>query len=147
MEKKHYECMFIISADTPEQKRDELIKQFSAMAGKDTAVEKWGMRKFATPINYKTQGFYVILNFTAESGVPAKMTNLMNITDGIVRHLFIVKDDEMLAQDIIRKQNRLRAMANRTDERNESGRKAPENPTAKSQAEEEKIDETKKEGE
>jgi small subunit ribosomal protein S6 len=131
MEKKHYECMFIISADTPETKREELIKQFSKMAGSDSTVEKLGMRKFAMPINYKTQGFYVILNFTAEPAVPAKMTNLMNITDGIVRHLFIVKDDEMLAQDVIRRQNRLRAIANRaerqadeekTDERSENRR-------------------------
>ena len=115
MEKKHYECMFIISADTAESKREELIKQFSKMAGSDTTVEKLGMRKFAMPINYKTQGFYVILNFTAEPTVPAKMTNLMNITDGIVRHLFIAKDDEMLAQDVIRRQNRLRAIANRAE--------------------------------
>jgi small subunit ribosomal protein S6 len=117
MEKKHYECMFIISADTPETKRDELIKQFTKMAGADTVVEKWGMRKFAAPINYKTQGFYVVFNFKAEPAVPNKMRDLMNITDGIVRHLFVAKDEEMLAQDVIRKQNRLRAIANRSDER------------------------------
>ena len=113
MEKKHYECMFIISADTPDAKREELIKQFAKMAGSDCTVEKLGIRKFATPIKYKTQGFYVILNFTAEPGIPAKMTNLMNITGGIVRHLFVAKDDEMLAQDVVRKANRLRAIANR----------------------------------
>ncbi|MDR1917632.1 MAG: 30S ribosomal protein S6 [Christensenellaceae bacterium] len=125
MEKKYYECMFIISADTPETKREELIKQFTKMAGADTVVEKLGMRKFATPINYKTQGFYVILNFKAEPTVPGKMTNLMNITDGIVRHLFIAKDEEMLAQDVVRKQNRLRAIANRAENANNAGGNEP----------------------
>jgi small subunit ribosomal protein S6 len=103
--------MFIISADVTEAKREELIKQFAAMAGKDVIVDKWGMRKFAYPINYKPQGFYVLMNFKATPDVPAKMTNLMNITDGIVRQLFIVKDEEMLQQDAVRKQNRLRAIA------------------------------------
>jgi small subunit ribosomal protein S6 len=132
MEKKHYECMFIISADTPETKREELIKQFAKMAGTDTVAEKWGMRKFATPINYKAQGFYVLLNFKSEPAVPNKMRDLMNITDGIVRHLFVAKNEEMLAQDIIRKQNRLRAIANRADER---GEKPAESANAKPQQE------------
>jgi small subunit ribosomal protein S6 len=140
MEKKHYECMFIISADTPETKREELIKQFAKMAGADTTVEKLGMRKFATPINYKTQGFYVILSFTAEPTIPNKMTNLMNITDGIVRQLFVAKDDEMLAQDVIRKQNRLRAIANRAekstaDDRNETEPEKETEPAPKNKKE------------
>jgi small subunit ribosomal protein S6 len=132
--------MFIISAETPETKREELIKQFTKMAGTGATVEKWGMRKFATPLKDKTQGFYVILNFTAEPTVPNKITALMNITDGVIRHLFIVKDDEMLAQDIIRKQNRLRVMANRADKPQAETEQTPEKAS-------EKTTETKKEGE
>jgi len=108
-----------------------LIKQFAKMAGGDTKVEKMGMRKFATPINYKTQGFYVLLNFVAEPDVPNKMRNLMNITDGIIRHLFVAKDEEMLAQDVIRKQNRLRAIANREKAEQRTDEKAEEKPEEK----------------
>ena len=98
--KKPYECMFIMDVKLDEAKREELIKQFSKMAGAGTTVEKLGQKKL---------GFYVVLNFTATPDVPAKMTALMNITESIVRYLFIAKTEVMLAQDIIRKQNRAKA--------------------------------------
>lgn len=98
--KKSYECMIIVDAKVNEAKREELIDQFKKMAGDKTAVEKMGQKKY---------GFYYLLNFEANPDVPAKMTALMNITEGIVRHLFIAKTDIMLAQDVIRKQNRAKA--------------------------------------
>jgi small subunit ribosomal protein S6 len=95
-----YECMFVIDPRIDEVKREALIKQFSGMAGPNTATEKLGQKKL---------GFYVLLNFSSEPDLPAKMNNLMGITEGIVRRLFITKNEVMLSQDIIRKQNRLKA--------------------------------------
>jgi small subunit ribosomal protein S6 len=98
--KKSYECMIVVDAKLAEAKRDELIAGFKKMAGEQTTVEKLGQKKY---------GFYYLLNFSAAPEVPAKMTALMNITEGINRHLFIAKTDIMLAQDVIRKQNRAKA--------------------------------------
>lgn len=98
--KKPYECMIVVDAKLNEAKRDELIGRFKKMAGDETTIEKMGQKKY---------GFYYLLNFAATSDVPAKMTALMNITEGIDRYLFIAKTDIMLAQDVIRKQNRAKA--------------------------------------
>lgn len=92
--------MIVVDAKLNEAKRDELIGRFKKMAGDETTIEKMGQKKY---------GFYYLLNFTATSDVPAKMTALMNITEGIDRYLFIAKTDIMLAQDVIRKQNRAKA--------------------------------------
>ncbi len=92
--------MIVVDAKVNEAKRDELIARFQKMAGEQTTVEKMGQKKY---------GFYYLLNFSATPDVPAKMTALMNITEGINRHLFIAKTDIMLAQDVIRKQNRAKA--------------------------------------
>ncbi len=92
--------MIVVDAKLAEAKRDELIAGFKKMAGEQTTVEKLGQKKY---------GFYYLLNFSAAPEVPAKMTALMNITEGINRHLFIAKTDIMLAQDVIRKQNRAKA--------------------------------------
>ena len=98
--KKSYECMVVVDAKLNEAKRDELIGRLKKMAGEQTTIEKMGQKKY---------GFYYLLNFSATSDVPAKMTALMNITEGINRYLFIAKTDIMLAQDVIRKQNRAKA--------------------------------------
>ena len=98
--KTAYECMIVVDAKLNETKREELISRFKEMAGAKTTVEKMGQKKY---------GFYYLLNFRATSDVPAKMTAMMNITEGVDRYLFIAKTDIMLAQDVIRKQNRAKA--------------------------------------
>ena len=61
------------------------------------------MRKFATPIDYRKEGFYVLMNFTSDGDTIAKMSKLMNITDGLVRYMFIQKDEKQLAAAKARK--------------------------------------------
>lgn len=100
---KHYECMMIISSKVSEEKRGKLIEQFSKMASPKTVVEKWGMRKFAYPIEYKSEGFYVLLHFSADKNKVAEMTKLMNITDGIIRYVFVNKNEKMLEADAQRR--------------------------------------------
>ena len=87
-----YECLYIIENTVNDEKRKELIDKFSKMAGSGCKVEKWGMKKFATPINYKKDGFYVLMNFESTPDVPKKIGDLMNITDGIVRYMFVNKE-------------------------------------------------------
>jgi small subunit ribosomal protein S6 len=94
--KQNYECLYIISSDVNEEKRNKLIEKFQTMAGTDVTVEKWGMRKFVTPINYRPEGFYVLMNFSSTAEVPSKITALMNITEGIVRHMFVAKEEKVL---------------------------------------------------
>ncbi len=90
-----YELMFIISADTTDEKREELIAKFKAYVeshnGTVENVEKIGMKKFAYPINFKTEGFYVLFNLTMEAKEVDAMNKLMTITDGIVRQMFVRK--------------------------------------------------------
>ena len=93
--KRPYECLFIIDSDISEEKRAELIVKFAKMASSSTKTEKWGMKKFATPINYKKEGFYVLMNFDAEPEVPEKIAKLMNITEGVVRYMFVDKSEQV----------------------------------------------------
>ena len=92
-QKRQYECLYIIANNVSEEKRGELITKFSKMAGSDCKVEKWGMKKFATPIDYKKDGFYVLMNYSAATDVSKKIGDLMNITEGIVRYMFVCKDN------------------------------------------------------
>ena len=90
-----YELLFIISQDTPDDKREELIKKFSSYVeskgGTVDGIDKWGMRKLAYPINFKTEGFYVLMNLTLPAEEVDAMAKLMNITEGIVRQMFVRK--------------------------------------------------------
>ena len=90
-----YELMYIVSSAASEEQREALINKFSTMVeekgGKIVSLEKMGMRKFAYPINFKNEGFYVLMTFEADSVVVDEMNKLMNITENIVRQMFIKK--------------------------------------------------------
>ncbi len=90
-----YELMFIIASDVAEENREALIEKFKAYAeahkGKVEGVEKLGMKKFAYPINFKNEGFYVLFNLEMPAEEVDAMGKLMNITDGIVRQMFVRK--------------------------------------------------------
>ena len=52
-----------------------------------TTVDKWGTRKYAYPINYKTEGYYVRMLFEADPTVPQEVDRQMRINENIVRQL------------------------------------------------------------
>jgi len=90
-----YELLYIISSDVAEEKREELIKKFASYVenkkGTVDGIDKWGMKKLAYPINFKNEGFYVLMNITFDAQEVDAMSKLMNITEGIVRHIFVRK--------------------------------------------------------
>ncbi|MGN1201152.1 MAG: 30S ribosomal protein S6 [Candidatus Caccovivens sp.] len=90
-----YELMFIVASDVTEEKREELIAKFKAYVeahkGNIEGIEKVGMKKFAYPINFKNEGFYVIFNMNLPAEEVDAMNKLMTITEGIVRQIFVRK--------------------------------------------------------
>lgn len=90
-----YELMFIVESDVAEEKREALVEKFKKYVeshnGSIAGIEKMGMKKLAYPINFKNEGFYVLFNIEMEPKEVDAMSKLMNITDGICRHMFVRK--------------------------------------------------------
>lgn len=90
-----YELLYIISSSVAEEQREELIKKINSLVEKDggviESVDKWGMKKLAYPIDYRNEGFYVLVNFSGNPSIIKEMNSLMNITEAIVRQMFIKK--------------------------------------------------------
>ena len=90
-----YELLYIIAQDTTDEQKEALINKFSKMiedkGGKVLSLEKIGTKKFAYPINFKNEGYYVLMTFEAPAEVVDEMTKLMNITEHIVRQMFVRK--------------------------------------------------------
>ena len=59
--------------------------------GKIESVERIGNKKLAYEINKKREGFYVLVNFTADASVPNKLGSLLSITNNIMRYIIVAK--------------------------------------------------------
>ena len=93
-----YELLYIVDRDLTDEKRESLIEKIKGLMIEKGAevigLDKWGIKKLAYPINYKHEGFYVLLTFTTQnSNLVGEMSNLINITDGVVRHLLEKKEN------------------------------------------------------
>ena len=90
-----YELMYIIPSQSTDEEKEALIAQVNGMIekenGKIESVERVGNKKLAYEINKKRDGFYVLVNFTAESSVPNKLGALLSITSNIMRYIIVAK--------------------------------------------------------
>lgn len=92
-----YEMLTIFSATLTDEEKDKIVDKYTKLmetdGGKVTNVNKWGIKKFAYPINYKKEGFYVLFDFEAQPYIPEKISKLMNIDESVMRSLCLKKED------------------------------------------------------
>lgn len=92
-----YETIFIVDASLAEDQITALVEKFKSLigeAGEIESVDEWGKRRLAYPINDKTEGYYVLVNFSAKPDFPLELERIYNITDGILRNIVIKKEDK-----------------------------------------------------
>ena len=88
---RKYEMLYILSTDLAEEVRDNIVSKFENVVkengGSVEKVDKWGVKKLAYPINYKTEGYYVLMTFESDVSLITELKRVAGITDGILRRL------------------------------------------------------------
>ena len=88
-----YEVMYIIATALEEQARVDLINRFSGLVelngGQVDRVDEWGKRRLAYPINYKTEGYYVLMYIAAPADLPRELERNLQISDSVLRYMVI----------------------------------------------------------
>ncbi len=88
---RKYEMLYILTATLTDEEKDAIIAKFENVVkvagGNVEKVDKWGVKKLAYPINYKSEGFYVLMSFEATTTVVAELKRIAGITDGVIRRL------------------------------------------------------------
>ena len=93
---KNYEIVMVFSLSKGEEAVEALKTKFTDLISKNGTlgeVDEWGKRKLAYPINYETEGYYVLINFACEESFPAELDRVINITDGVLRSLIVAKGE------------------------------------------------------
>lgn len=93
----NYEVMFIIEAALEQEKKEaaiEMVKEIITAGGEVGKVNVWGTRKLAYPIQKKNEGFYAVIEFRANPDLPKELDRRLKISDAIIRHIIINKDEK-----------------------------------------------------
>ena len=96
MEKKicSYETLFAVNGNLVEEDCKALVEKFVNLINDnatDVNVNEWGKRRLAYPINYITEGYYVLVTFKSEPSFPLELERVFGITEGVLRYMTTTK--------------------------------------------------------
>ena len=103
MEKKicSYETLFAVSGNLVEEDCKALVEKFVNLVkenGTDVDVNEWGKRRFAYPINYVTEGYYVLVSYKSNADFPQELERQFGITEGVLRYMTTTKCEKSCAK-------------------------------------------------
>lgn len=94
-----YEVMVIIDAGLEEDVIRALIDRTTKLiidgGGTLGKVDRWGRRRFAYEVHHRTEGYYVVIETTAEPAVLSTVDRMLGLADEVIRHKVIRLPDKV----------------------------------------------------
>lgn len=88
-----YEAMYIVTPEMEDEAIKGVIEKFSgiitANGGEIEKTDEWGLKKLAYPIDYKTEGYYVLVNFAAAPELPRELERNFRNDESILRYMVV----------------------------------------------------------
>ena len=88
-----YEVMFIIIPELDEEQVENTISRFRTViertGGEPRDVNHWGRRKLAYEIDHRTDGYYVIMEFTVGERTLVELKRILRVSDDVLRHMVV----------------------------------------------------------
>ena len=92
-----YETLFVVDNSLGEEAVKALVEKFTNLIssnGTIESVDEWGKRRLAYPIQDKTEGYYVLVNFASEGSFTLELERVYGITEGILRSIVLRKIED-----------------------------------------------------
>ena len=87
---------------------DRITSLVRDRGGNPGAPERWGRRTFAYELKHRSEGYYVLIEFTAEPTLVADLDRMLTLDDIVLRHKVLRQPDKQSGRA-------LRAEAKRRD--------------------------------
>ena len=90
--------MFIVDSTLEDSAKEQAVDTVKGIitdnGGEITKTDIWGMKRLAYPINKKNEGYYALIEFKSENDFPKELDRRLKISDNIIRHMIINKDEK-----------------------------------------------------
>ncbi|MDE3086732.1 MAG: 30S ribosomal protein S6 [Acidobacteriota bacterium] len=94
-----YEVMVIFDPDAEETAvtavLDRSVEIVKGDGGTPGTLERWGKRPLAYEIRKKREGYYVLLEYTAEPKASADLDRMLKLADEVIRHKIVRLPDKV----------------------------------------------------
>ncbi len=94
---RKYEVMYIIRPNIEDEAKKALVERFNNVLSENGAevaeTKEWGKRRLAYEINDFRDGYYMLLQVNSEAAAVQEFDRLAKISEDIIRHIVIKKED------------------------------------------------------
>jgi small subunit ribosomal protein S6 len=99
---REYEAVYIFDSALEESVVNEKLDRYHALVagetdgdGQVTAVDHWGRRQLAYPIDKHENGYYVVTHFTTGAAQLPEFERLLKLDDDLLRYLIVVNEGNL----------------------------------------------------
>ena len=76
---------------------DRITKVISPTGGEVTKLDRWGRKRFAYEVARQTEGYYVVVRFTAEPTTQQELDRTLKIADEVIRYKVLLLPEKSKA--------------------------------------------------
>jgi small subunit ribosomal protein S6 len=91
-----YEALYIITPELEDEATKACIQKYSditaANGGEVAKIDEWGKTRLAYPIDYKTEGYYVLMTFQSAPEFPKELERNFKNDESILRYMVTRKE-------------------------------------------------------
>lgn len=94
-----YEMLYILNTEATDEVKESIIARFETLVkengGEVESIDKWGVRKLAYAINYKQEGYYVLMTFACEPSLIKELDRVAGINENVLRRLITKRNAQL----------------------------------------------------
>ncbi len=92
---RNYEALYIINPQLEDEAIKGIVERFKNLVESQAqlvSIDVWGIRKLSYPIEKINEGYYVLMEFSAEPDFPQELERVFRITDGVMKYLIVKQE-------------------------------------------------------
>lgn len=90
----NYETVIVMDNSLGQERLGEITEKFKILIEENAIIEDmglWGRRRLAYPIDHKTEGYYVYIEFKSPPEFSKELQRVARLTSGVLRAIIIKK--------------------------------------------------------
>ncbi|MFH1489456.1 MAG: 30S ribosomal protein S6 [Pseudomonadota bacterium] len=105
---RHYETIYIINPNLPDEDYTGIIKKFNELIEKQQGViikvDEWGRQRMAYVVRKFDKGCFVLVNFCCDSKITAELERALKLDDRILLYQTVKLADDVNPEELLAKE-------------------------------------------
>jgi small subunit ribosomal protein S6 len=99
-----YESMIVfdttVDAQSIQVALDRALETIRTSGGNPGAIDRWGKRPLAYEIKKRKEGYYVLVEFSGESGTVVELDRILTLSDEVLRFKILRRPEKTKARRV-----------------------------------------------